>query len=852
MASAKPSPAQDPDALVEAPELPARARAVLAKGDAESYLQLFTRAAAIDDHNRHYQAVVKLIEQGLAAAAIARKADLAAIYAAVAEGAVRTLELQAREPKLLNYAGVALYELWSLDGAQALFEAAERLEPTLGETQRNLAQTARRRRSLDGRRRTHAMHPAVGGLERRALAVAEQAHPAEGMRLSLCMIVRDEEEMLPRCLAAVREAVDEMVIVDTGSKDGTIAIAESFGARVIEREWTGSFGEARNVAFEAATGDWTLVLDADELLVADDVALLRSLTGRIWREAFYVAETNYTGDLDAGSSVTHNTLRVFRNRPQYRYRGRLHEQIADTLPGYLPERLEYTNVRIEHYGYLGAVRDAREKSRRNIELLRMQQQESQATPFLHYNLGAEYAVAGEPALALVELERAWQLLENDEDRDSYQFAPALANRYIRALRACGRFADAIAKAHDALTRFPGFTDLVLEQSAAYVEQGDIERAIEGYERCIAMGDAPRRYTATVGCGSYLPQIALGELRVARGEVEQGVSLLAECLRAHPEFIGSVMPYASALLVAGVEPEQIVAEVQERIPDPPAMARFLLGTALYEGGATQAGEMQFRAVLARQPHSSRARVALGETLLAQRRYAEAADVVREIPTEDPLATMGCRSELFARIASGERIKAGAALARAQGCAMESSELALFTAWYELAGAGETAIELSPEAVPLLGTILEALLRVNDFTTFEVAVGLVEHTPLPARERREQLAELYLRRGFAASAAEEWMAVCGEQPDARALFGLARVAERQGMAAEALEFAQAALAEEPENGPAAELLKRVLAAAHGEAGEEQIGTGAGEACERQTVAHGVEENGADKSVERRAAA
>ncbi len=253
---------------------------------------------------------------------------------------------------------------------------------------------------MRGRRRAPKLHPAIGELERRAAAVAERAQPAQGLRLSLCMIVRDEEEMLGRCLEAVQSAVDEMVIVDTGSQDATIEIARSFGARVIEREWTGSFGEARNVAFDAATGDWTLVLDADEVLVREDAPLLRSLTSRTWREAFYVAETNYTGELDAGTAVTHNTLRIFRNRPQYRYRGRLHEQIANTLPSHLPERLEYTNVRVEHYGYLGAVRDAREKSRRNIELLRMQQQEGTDTPFLHYNLGAEYAVAGNPQAAL--------------------------------------------------------------------------------------------------------------------------------------------------------------------------------------------------------------------------------------------------------------------------------------------------------------------------------------------------------------------------------------------------------------------------------------------------------------------
>src|SRR5208282_3111470 len=147
--------------------------------------------------------------------------------------------------------------------------------------------------------------------------------------------------------------------------------ARSFGATVIEREWTGSFADARNVSFDAATGDWILYLDADEVLVKEDAPLLRSLTGRTWREAFYLSETNYTGELDAGSAVTHNALRIFRNRPEYRFEGRLHEQIAQRLPGYLPERLEATAVRVEHYGYLGAVRDSKGKSARNIELLRM-------------------------------------------------------------------------------------------------------------------------------------------------------------------------------------------------------------------------------------------------------------------------------------------------------------------------------------------------------------------------------------------------------------------------------------------------------------------------------------------------
>ena len=317
------------------------------------------------------------------------------------------------------------------------------------------------------------------------------------------MIVRDEQEMLPRCLSAVAAAVDEIVIVDTGSTDATIEIARSFGARVIEREWTGSFAQARNVSFDAAGGDWLIYLDADEVLAGEDLERLRALTGCTWREAFYLSETNHTGEIDDGTAVAHSALRVLRNRPEYRFEGRLHEQIAHRLPGYLPERVETTGIRVEHYGYLGVVRDLREKSRRNIELLRLSQRERPATPFLLYNLGSEYAAAGEHTAAVTELQKAQELLEALPDRDSYRFAPALMCRLVRSLRISGRAGDALARAQVGLEHFPELTDLVLEQARAANALGERDRAIALCERCIEMGDAPVQYTASVGSRSYL-------------------------------------------------------------------------------------------------------------------------------------------------------------------------------------------------------------------------------------------------------------------------------------------------------------------------------------------------------------
>ena len=117
------------------------------------------------------------------------------------------------------------------------------------------------------------------------------------------MIVKDEEEMLPDCLASCADGVDEMVIVDTGSTDRTVEIAESFGATVLHFAWNGSFSDARNHGVEAATGTHILWLDADERLEDGDAAGLRELAAQPWREAHWLVETNFTGQEEVGTAA---------------------------------------------------------------------------------------------------------------------------------------------------------------------------------------------------------------------------------------------------------------------------------------------------------------------------------------------------------------------------------------------------------------------------------------------------------------------------------------------------------------------------------------------------------------------
>jgi tetratricopeptide (TPR) repeat protein len=806
-----------PGGQARSPEaLAAHARALLSAGDLAGYLALFATAAEIADRQRGYQAHVLLLQMGMATAAEVGDAAAVRIFAATADAALRLLQTEPREPVLLNYAGIACYELWMLDAASALFKAARRLDPGLANIDRNLAGLAARKRTAG--RQTRPLHAAAAGLARRAKAIAAAARPATGLTLSLCMIVRDEEQMLPRCLEAVASTVDEIVIVDTGSTDATIEIARSFGARVIERPWTGSFAEARNASFDAATGDWLLYLDADEVLVAQDAQRLRSLTGHTWHEGMYLVETSYVGELGDGGAVVNNALRMFRNRPEYRFDGRLHEQIIQTLPTFAPGRVAHTPVRILHYGYLGAIRNAKDKSRRNIELLRAQAAEGADSAFFHFNLGSEHAAAGEPALAVTELRRAWQILGEAGSRQTSEFAAALLVRLTMVLRLSGRLDEAAATATEGLAIYPDLTDLVLEQASIARSRGDDAEMAALLARCIELGDAPAGYGAAVGAGTFVPRVALAERHLERGETRAARELLAWCVEHHPEFLAVAGPYAAALLRDGVDPVEVVTEL-ERLETVTPAVRVLLAGALRERGVAAIAEQQYRLALTASPSNAAARLALAETLLARGAWEEAAAEAMLVTEDDPYAGLACRIALCGLIGRGDPAAARAAMERAARAGLPSAEQEVFRGWLAIAAGAPAPDGLGIASVPMLGVILDLLLRGGDTERFAALAPALRGSRLPAREQRQLLAEMFLGQGMLADAGREWMAVCADAPDARALLGLARVAASAGMAEDAITFASGALELEPDCRPARELLQRLAPPARGRPEEAQ---------------------------------
>jgi hypothetical protein len=373
---------------VRVDEVERRAATAIESGDLAALVALFGELDGWDDRQRAYQARRGIAEATLAYRPLQQQL-WPPVFATTARCLLDALEREPSEPVLLNLTGVMLYELTESAGAEALFRAAMRLDRDLDHVHANLAACRGRGAAPPPR---GVVAAALRVLGKRARAVAARARPEPGLTLSLAMIVKDEQEMLPGCLEAVKGVVDEMIVVDTGSTDDTVAIAERFGARVVHFPWNGSFADARNVSIDHATCDWVMYLDADEHLMPEDAPRLRELLTKTWREAFYLVETNYTGGDESGSAVTHHALRLWRRRPQYRFEGRIHEQKTHTMPTYLPERFETTTVRMRHYGYLRSRITAKDKSRRNIELLEIEGRES-PSPFNRYNVEMSFASA---------------------------------------------------------------------------------------------------------------------------------------------------------------------------------------------------------------------------------------------------------------------------------------------------------------------------------------------------------------------------------------------------------------------------------------------------------------------------
>lgn len=228
------------------------------------------------------------------------------------------------------------------------------------------------------------------------------------MLLSTCMIVRDEERFLPGCLRALEGLSDELVVVDTGSVDRTVAIAREHGARLFEHAWTGDYAEARNVGLKHARGDFILYIDADEEVAEADREPLRTalLSGR--HDAVIVNIVSPLFGSDKTNVVRY--ARLFRNYPDLEFKYAIHEQIWPSLSRHNP-RLFDSDFSILHHGYNQSEAIMQGKRQRNLDIALEVLKREPDNGFYLYQAGVGYLLVGQVDSGVRFLERSLRFID---------------------------------------------------------------------------------------------------------------------------------------------------------------------------------------------------------------------------------------------------------------------------------------------------------------------------------------------------------------------------------------------------------------------------------------------------------
>ena len=225
------------------------------------------------------------------------------------------------------------------------------------------------------------------------------AFPLPG--ISLCMIVKNEEANLARCLNSVLDIVDEMIIVDTGSTDSTLEIAAAYQAKIYHHVWKNDFSEARNVSLENATREWILILDGDEELTSDVRSNLKSILAQTDAEAIVFKVRNFQ---PPGSLSDYNDspqIRAFRNRPSYRYQQRVHNQIGIAISSHGGKLAHHEEeLMLWHYGYIQSkVQGDEDRIERSLRMLEEAVNQEPNNIYLNAKLAIIYFHHGDHSLA---------------------------------------------------------------------------------------------------------------------------------------------------------------------------------------------------------------------------------------------------------------------------------------------------------------------------------------------------------------------------------------------------------------------------------------------------------------------
>ncbi|PJA29263.1 MAG: hypothetical protein CO189_02995 [candidate division Zixibacteria bacterium CG_4_9_14_3_um_filter_46_8] len=449
--------------------------------------------------------------------------------------------------------------------------------------------------------------------------------------ISLCMIVKDEEDNIARCINSIKDVVDQIVVVDTGSQDRTAEIAKELGAEVYFHPWQNSFSEARNHSLKYATCDWIIYLDADEELFEEDRKALLDAARIVNSTAISLQIFNpLKGGLEGYLQYT----RMWRNRLGFFFDGIVHNQLIFDGLIYL------SGIRIRHYGYGWDSERMLKKYKRSEELLRRQLSENPKNTFALFNLAQIKRGMEEHEEVIKYASRVVELIdpENTKLRHTYLMAlEQLCTSYFFS----NQFRESIESGLRALKVKPDYFDPMLTLGASYTAVNDLENALKYYHMYldtiktfdpkteklnIIFNNVRSDYFAYYGIGVILRH--LGRIDEAEHYLRMVTDRIENHMRVHHE-LGRIAFGRKDYRTARKEFE---LDLQYNKVAPESL--LMLGKIAVEDGNREQALGYYSQAVESSLHYYEARFSLAEALWQSQKYAEAKDQLDFIINSNP--------------------------------------------------------------------------------------------------------------------------------------------------------------------------------------------------------------------------
>ena len=451
--------------------------------------------------------------------------------------------------------------------------------------------------------------------------------------VSACLIVKNAETSLPRSVASIADLVREVIVVDTDSKDATVARAQALGCRVYQFSWVDDFAAARNESIRHATSRWIFWFDDDEYLDEPNRQKLRVLLASLVDEnAAYMMTQRSASPTGSARDLQH--VRLFRNHPRIRWQYRVHEQIAPALL-LAGHTIRPTDIVIQHSGYQDAQVHL-QKLQRNARLLELDLQDHPNDGFLLFNLGTAYEELGHTAEAIT-------LLRQSLERSPAGFS-TIRDTYAALLqcqRRLGQKDEAWAVCLEGRRRFPDDVSLLFWQSQLLRDRGDLAGAERSLLELMAMKPGSYLGAADAGIRKYIAPHTLGLIYWEQGRVQEAEKQWQAVVANHPDYKDSWQMLAEIYLTQKrwTDVEAIITrcEAKAEWASDGAILRARLHLAKKEFAAARTILNQ---LIAQNPQAMAPRFHLTHVLLGEGQDWQAAEqALRDLLKIDPRQPQG---------------------------------------------------------------------------------------------------------------------------------------------------------------------------------------------------------------------